>query len=122
MTLQPADVESSAVKGEQYLTRAAQYGKVYDHGSTWVSDLLVMKALPNGLGLSRYGFSVSRRVGKAVIRNRTKRLLREILRKMILKPGWDIIFIVRPRATGADFSAFQRSVYGVLSRAGFLAE
>lgn len=111
-----------AVRGEQYLTKAAQYKLVYDRGSTRVSDAVVMKALPNGLELSRYGFSVSRRVGNAVVRNRTKRRLREILRKMTLKPGWDIIFIVRPKAAGAGFSDFQNSVRSVLSRAGVLAE
>jgi ribonuclease P protein component, eubacterial len=67
------------VRGDEHLTRTAQYELVYNKGSSRVSDLVVMKALPNGLTLSRYGFSVSRRVGKAVLRNRVKRWLREIL-------------------------------------------
>jgi len=79
-----------------------------------------MKFLPNGLALSRYGFSVSRRVGKAVIRNRAKRLLREILRLTPLAPGWDIIFIVRPAAAGADYAEFKGAVVDLLSEAQLL--
>jgi len=79
-----------------------------------------MKALPNGLTLSRYGLSVSKRVGKAVTRNRIKRLLREILRIVPLKPAWDIIFIVRPAAATADYASLKRSVEGLLSRASLL--
>ena len=110
------------MRGEQYLTKTAQYGLVYNKGSAWADKLLVIKTLPNGLSLSRYGLSVSRRVGKAVVRNRVKRLLREITRIMPLKPGWDIIFIARAQASGASFADFQHSVRRLLSRAGLLAE
>ena len=93
---------------------------VYEKGSSWISGLVVMKALPNGLTLSRYGFSVSRRVGKAVVRNRVKRRLREILRSAPVGPGRDIIFIARPPAAAAGFASLKKSVQGLLSQAGLL--
>ncbi len=102
---------------EKYLTRREQYALVYNEGSSWVSSLVVMKALPNGLSLSRCGFSVSKRVGKAVIRNRVKRLLREILRVTPLQPGWDIIFVARPAAAATDYANLRKSVNDLLSRA-----
>ena len=108
------------MRGEQYLTKTAQYGLVYNKGSSWVSDLVVVKALPNGLNLSRYGFSVSRRLGNAVVRNRVKRLLREILRQTPLHPGWDIIFIARSPAARANYVSMEKSVKGLLLRAGLL--
>ena len=110
------------MRGEEYLTKPRQYALVYNKGSSWVSDLVVMKALPNGLSFSRYGFSVSRRVGKAVVRNRVKRLLREILRLAPLQPGWDIIFIVRPLVASANYASLEKSVKGLLSRAHLLME
>ena len=112
----------AAVRGEQYLTKSAQYALVYSKGGTWISDLVVMKALTNGSDLSRYGFSVSRRVGKAVVRNRVKRLLREILRQTALRPGWDIIFIARSPAARAKYTGLEKSVKGLLFRAGISAE
>ena len=110
----------AAVRGEQYLTKRAQFGLVYDGGSSWVSKMMVMKALPNGLDLSRYGFTVSRRVGNAVVRNRVKRLLREVLRQTRLQPGWDIIFIARSPVARANYAGLGKSVRGLLSRAGLL--
>ena len=110
------------MRGEEYLTKPGQYALVYKKGSSWLSDLVVMKALPNGLSFSRYGFSVSRRVGKAVVRNRLKRLLREILRLVPLQPGWDIIFIARPLVVSANYASLEKSVKNLLSRAQLLME
>ena len=80
----------------------------------------MMKVLSNGLSLSRYGFSVNRRVGKAVTRNTVKRLLREILRQTPLQSGWDIVFIARPAAATADYTNLEKSVNDLLSRARLL--
>jgi len=110
------------MRGEQFITKPGQYALVYSKGSTWVSNLVVMRSLPNGLTLSRYGFSISRRVGKAVTRNRVRRRWREILRPMPLKPGWDIIIIARPLAATADYATLRKSVVGLLSRAQLLAK
>jgi ribonuclease P protein component len=107
---------------KEYLTKSEQYALVYDKGSSWVSGLVVMKALPNGLTFSRYGFSVSRRVGEAVARNRVKRRLREILRSAPLVPGWDIIFIARPKVASASFASLEESVQSLLSQAGLVTK
>ena len=108
------------VRGEGYLTKRDQYSLVYNKGSSWMSNLVVMKALSNQLSLSRYGLLVSKRVGKAVTRNRVKRLLREILRPKPLEPGWDIVFIARSGAASASYAELEKSVVSLLSRAKLL--
>ncbi len=111
------------MRGEHILTRETQFALVYNEGKTWAGREIVIKAMPNSLDSSRYGFTVSKRVGKAVVRNRVKRLLREIARQTPLQPGWDIIFIARAAAVGADYENLGKSVRKLLFRAGlFLGE
>ena len=109
------------MKREERLTKPQQYSLVYRKGISKASNLLVLRALPNGLPASRFGFSVSKRVGNAVTRNRVKRLLREISPLMPVKSASDIVFIVRPPAASADYTTLKKSVEGLLSRAGLLA-
>lgn len=77
---------------------------------------------PNGSGVSRFGFSVSRHVGKAVVRNRTKRRLREAVLRVPVKEGWDLVLIARKDATTVGFERLSRSVTALIKRAGILED
>ena len=78
----------------------------------------MVKSLPNGLACSRQGIVVSKKLGPAVVRNRVKRRLREILRQMMIKPGRDIVIIARPAAALAGFGDLQHAVAGLLEKSG----
>jgi ribonuclease P protein component len=106
------------VRGERYLTRNVQFQLVYDNGRSWAGREVVIKALPNGLDISRYGLAVGRRIGKAVARNKIKRRLREILKQTPLQSGWDIVLIARAPSVQADFKSLAKCVADLIDRAG----
>ena len=104
------------------LTSKAQYNVVYDKGKAWASSFIVMKTVPNYLIYSRYGFTLSKRLGKAVVRNRVRRRLREIIHSTHVKQGWDVVFIVRPAAVTADYYRLRQAVDELVRRAHLLRE
>jgi ribonuclease P protein component len=71
-------------------------------------------------GITRVGFSVSKRVGDAVVRNRVKRRLREIVRRRLpqVMPGWDLILTPATAAAQADYGALAGEIDELLTRAG----
>lgn len=107
---------------EERLRRNSQFAEIREHGETWACDLVVLKAAPNGLGRNRYGFVAGKRLGKAVARNRVKRLLREVARSTPTKPGWDVVFIARNRAVAANYQQVASAVTRLLRRAQILAD
>jgi ribonuclease P protein component len=106
------------MRKQDHLTKPDQFDVVFKEGLTQTDRYLVLKARPNQLDINRYGISVSKRIGNAVIRNRVKRVLREILRLSDLNPGWDIVVIARNPASGGDYAQLSKSAISLLSRAG----
>jgi ribonuclease P protein component len=74
----------------------------------------------NGLPLSRCGFAVGKKVGKAVVRNWVRRLLREVIRLSTLNPGWDIVLIARLKAATAYYAELKEALTDLLTQAGIL--
>jgi ribonuclease P protein component len=62
------------------LRRRAEFTRVYDHGTRYRGRLMTCFALPNEVGSSRLGIAASQKIGNAVVRNRAKRLVRELFR------------------------------------------
>ena len=102
------------------LKKRACFLRVYELGIAKADNYLVVKSATNGLVFSRYGFSVTKNIGNAVVRNRVRRVLREIIRVLQIKPGWDIVFIARPDIINTDYHQLRHSMVRLLSRADLL--
>jgi ribonuclease P protein component len=74
-----------------------EFMHVYKKGKAYFSPSVVMYISNNSTKQMKFGFSVSKKIGKATVRNTFKRKLREICRINIpqLKEGYDIIFVAR---------------------------
>ena len=92
-----------------------EFRRLYQRGKSAVAPAMVVYCLRNRSGASRLGITVSTKLGKAVVRNRIKRRLREVYRLSLpsLRPGYDVVIVGRSRALDLPFSrlteTFQRS-------------
>ena len=82
-----------------------EFRRMYQKGASAVDRCMVVYCRKNKLGRNRYGFTVSVKLGGAVVRNRARRRLREVYRlhNPELKQGYDIILVARTRTVKASW-------------------
>lgn len=97
--------------------RRADLDAVFRDGRRLGDGWITLLARPNGLALSRFGVAVSAAHGRAVRRNRTKRLCREALRlaRPELPAGWDLVVVPR-RGAKLSVAALRQSVISLAAR------
>ena len=85
---------------------------------------LVLYARKNRTGINRVGITVSKKLGKAHIRNRIRRRLREVYRLNEEKflPGYDIVVVARTKAIDAPFSQLTKAYLALAQKAGILRQ
>ena len=76
----------------------------------------------NGSSENRIGYTVSAKLGHAVVRNRVRRRLREIYRlhESQFRPGWDLVVVVRSRAMDAPYRKLEGAYLSLADKLGLL--
>ena len=85
------------------------FRRLYQKGKSAANKYLVVYCRRNGSQENRIGYTVSAKLGHAVVRNRVRRRLREIYRlnESRFKPGWDLVVVVRSRAVDAPYKKLE---------------
>lgn len=107
------------------LRNREDFGRIYRNGKSFANNQFVvywsrqMKAEP-----FRLGVSASKKIGNAVVRNRMRRLVKEIVRQHTdrIAGQLDFIVIVRKPAVGMKMQELEKSMLHVLKRAGLLKQ
>lgn len=103
------------------LTSSKAFEYLHKHGKSFANRELVLIYAPTKFNL-RVGFSVSKKLGKAVVRNKVKRRLREGFRQMIpyLNPHFNYVFIARTACAECDYHELLRSMKHLLGKASLI--
>ena len=111
------------MKTTQSLKGNYAFRRLYTKGKSSVQPAVVLYCRKNGSGRNRLGLTTGTKVGKAVIRNRVRRRLREIYRlhEGEFRQGWDLVVVARSCAAEAAYGELERQLLRAAGRLGLLA-
>jgi ribonuclease P protein component len=109
---------SARFERAERVRRRPDYQRIYDSGVKVHSAYFTLFALPNASPLGRLGIAATRKLGGAVVRNKAKRLIREVFRRNKIAPGFDIVIVPKRDLVDASLAtlenefrhAFERSL------------
>ena len=103
---------------EARLVRRGEFDAVYRAGKRFSGSHFTVFVRPNELALSRFGFSIKKALGGAVVRNRIRRRLREIVRchRQEIPAGWDIVIHPKSSVAKAPFPALAEDLLRSLKK------
>lgn len=99
-----------------------EFRRLYARGKSRISPYLAIYVKHKKYGPLRLGITVSTKVGKAVIRNRVRRRIREAYRlnEMSFVDSADIIIVARVRAATATYAQLEKSLLDLAGELGLL--
>ena len=106
------------------LKKNSDFRRLYSKGKSAVSPFMVVYCRRSPTRVGRVGYTVSVKLGHAVVRNRVRRRLREIYRlsRHLLKPGWDIVIVARSRSVDAPYEKLEGAFLELCGKLGLFAE
>jgi ribonuclease P protein component len=110
------------VKFSVSLKNNHDFRRLYAKGKSAASPCMVLYCRPNRLKMNRVGITVSAKLGKAVVRNRLRRRLREVYRlnEDKLSPGYDIVIVARGRGKTAQFRNLETDFLSLCLKLGLV--
>lgn len=106
--------------GFNSIKKNTDFRRVYKYGKIKSNKYFTLTYLKNSeISESAIGISISRKVGKSVVRNKIKRRMREIIRKnySCILAGYELVFVVRKPCCDLDFLGLEEAFIKTLKMA-----
>ncbi len=106
------------------LKKNSEFRRLYTRGKSAGNSYMAVYCRRSGRPLNRFGFTVSTKLGNAVVRNRIRRRLREIVRLNgpRLRTGWDVVIVARRRCADGDYHRMDAAFLRACGELGLLKE
>lgn len=101
---------------DEHIRRRADFQRVYQHGTRVHGRLATLFVLSNDLAVGRLGIAATKKLGGAVVRNRAKRLIREVFRRNKIAPGFDLVVVPKRELLDATLIAIEAEYRHSLER------
>jgi ribonuclease P protein component len=111
-------VKDECIERSERLRSRPEFERIYEHGARISGRFMTLFVLSNGREIQRFGVAATRKLGSAVIRNRAKRLARELFRRRKIAPGWDVVIVPRREMLDAPFASLEADYDRALDRRG----
>ncbi len=98
------------------IRRRADFEQIYKHGAKVGGRFMTIFLLRNGRTMSRLGIAATRKLGGAVVRNRAKRLVRDIYRRHKPGPGLDLVVVPRREFLNVELARLEADYQSIVSR------
>ena len=98
------------------------FRRLYSRGRSFANPVLVTYVMKNRCGIVRIGITTGKKIGKAVLRNRSRRIIREAYRELSpsVRPGFDLVFVARGKTPFVKSGDILRAMKKELKDAGVL--
>ncbi len=106
------------------LCRNNDFRRLYARGKSYVTPVVVIYVMKNRTKNLRVGITTSKKIGNAVLRNRSRRVIREAFRGLAdrVRPGTDLVFVARGKTPYVKSTEVLRHMERQLSAAGLFRE
>jgi ribonuclease P protein component len=112
----PQLIDSAAFRPHERIRRREEFQRVYAEGAKVHGRFGILFMRPNGLNVGRLGIAATKKFGGSVVRNRAKRLIRDVFRRNKIASGFDVVVVPKRALLETSQKAFEAEFCRTLER------